>query len=376
MSPRHVWFVTWTDFRSFLREKETVLWVFVMPIVFFTFFGFTTSGFGPSEDGQSRIAVRGGDEGGLVGGRIVSRLEGLGYAVTHVDSAHSGTQITLPPALTDSVLAGRTATVIVDGDEGDLAAQADLVQITRAVYTTLADLAAVSAVGDTLSAAALVRLDGIERSLTVRVEPAGRRRVVPSGFDQAVPGTMVMFILLNMLTGGAILLMQERSSGLLRRLATAPISRAEIVAGKLGARLGLGVLQVAMGILAGTFIFGVDWGPDLPMVVLVLLAWAALAAAIGILVGSVVRSEGQAVGLGVTGSMVLAALGGCWWPIEITPDALQAVQKFLPTGWAMDALHRLCSFQLGAASALPHLLAILAAGAIVTFLAARGFRFE
>jgi ABC-type multidrug transport system permease subunit len=179
-----------------------------------------------------------------------------------------------------------------------------------------------------------------------------------------------------MLTGGAILLMQERSSGLLRRLATAPISRAEIVAGKLGARLGLGVLQVAMGILAGTFIFGVDWGPDLPMVVLVLLAWAALAAAIGILVGSVVRSEGQAVGLGVTGSMVLAALGGCWWPIEITPDALQAVQKFLPTGWAMDALHRLCSFQLGAASALPHLLAILAAGAIVTFLAARGFRFE
>jgi ABC-2 type transport system permease protein len=51
---------------------------------------------------------------------------------------------------------------------------------------------------------------------------------------------------------------------------------------------------------------------------------------------------------------VLAALGGCWWPIEITPEWAQHVQKLVPTGWTMDALHKLVSFRAGAASATAH----------------------
>lgn len=32
---------------------------------------------------------------------------------------------------------------------------------------------------------------------------------------------------------------------------------------------------------------------------------------------------------------LLAAWGGCWWPIEITPEWLQKFAMFLPTGWTM-----------------------------------------
>jgi hypothetical protein len=39
----------------------------------------------------------------------------------------------------------------------------------------------------------------------------------------------------------------------------------------------------------------------------------------------------------------VAALGG-WWPSEITPDWMQLLQKVLPSGWAMGAMHRLISF--------------------------------
>ncbi len=112
------------------------------------------------------------------------------------------------------------------------------------------------------------------------------------------------------------------------------------------------------------------------MVILVLAAWAAFCAAAGLLLGSLANSEGQASGLGVLLANVLAALGGCWWPIEITPDWMQVVQKLLPTGWTMDALHKLISFESGAMSALPHVAALLTAALVVTLLAVNRFKYE
>ena len=72
----------------------------------------------------------------------------------------------------------------------------------------------------------------------------------------------------------------------------------------------------------------------------------------------------------------LAALGGCWWPIEVTPDWMQFVQKLLPTGWTMDALHKLISFQAGAESAIPNVVMLVAAAAVFGWLAVRNFRYE
>jgi ABC-type multidrug transport system permease subunit len=119
-----------------------------------------------------------------------------------------------------------------------------------------------------------------------------------------------------------------------------------------------------------------DWGPDLPAVIAILAAWAAFCASAGLLLGSLASTEGQASGLGVLAANVLAALGGCWWPIEVTPDWMQVVQKTLPTGWTMDALHKLISFEAGALSAAPHLLTLLVAALFVGMLAVRKFRYE
>jgi ABC-type multidrug transport system permease subunit len=187
---------------------------------------------------------------------------------------------------------------------------------------------------------------------------------------------MVMFTLLVLLTSGAILLVIERRQGLLRRLASTPIPRSAVVAGKCGGKLALGLVQIAFAMLAGTLLFGMNWGERLPMVLLVLFAYATLTAALGVLLGSVARTEGQAVGLGVLGANVLAALGGCWWPIEITPQWMQTFSRFLPTGAAMDALHRLVNFGLPASSAALHVAGLLIAALAVGWLAVRAFRFQ
>ena len=53
-----------------------------------------------------------------------------------------------------------------------------------------------------------------------------------------------------------------------------------------------------------------------------------------------------------------------------------SVPRSVPTGWTMDALHKLVNFQLSPVSALPHVL-VLAAAALLTGLAARrAFRFQ
>ena len=114
----------------------------------------------------------------------------------------------------------------------------------------------------------------------------------------------------------------------------------------------------------------------MPMILLVLVAWGGFCASLALLLGNLVETEAQAIGIGVLASNLLAALGGCWWPIEVTPVWMQKLAHFLPTGWAMDAMHRLISFQAGAASAMPHVLGLLAASLLIGCVAARRFRFE
>ena len=150
--------------------------------------------------------------------------------------------------------------------------------------------------------------------------------------------------------------------------------------GSLAARrvglVALGLVQLAAGMLLGTFLFKMGWGPDLPTVLGILVLWAGFVATLGILLGSFAKTEGQAVGIGVISSNVLAALGGCWWPIEITPAWMQQLARFLPTGWAMDAMHQLAIFQNGPATVVWHALALVVGALVIGALAAKRFRFH
>lgn len=206
------------------------------------------------------------------------------------------------------------------------------------------------------------------------VSPAGERLDIPSGFQQAVPGILVMFTLLVLLTSSGTILVQERTQGLLRRLASTPISKAEVIAGKWDGLMVLAAIQMLVALIFGTYSFKMDWSPNLGMVIVVLIAWGGFCASAGLWLGTVANT--QAGGLGVLAANALAALGGCWWPIEITPDWMQFIRNLLPTGWTMDALHKLISFQAGAASVIPNIALLLVATFVFAWLAVRRFRYE
>jgi ABC-type multidrug transport system permease subunit len=367
------------DLRYMLRQKETLMWVFFMPIVFFFFIGNITGGFGGSPSEKTPLVVQTDPGAGFLADHFLDQLEARGYRLVSPDSVEEGSswaRLEIQEGFTDSILAGETTTLRLTREKPGLGADYDEIRIQRSILAILGDVIRASQDGRVPDDAALVEAAATPRTLSLEVSRAGRRREIPSGFEQAIPGTMVMFTLMILFTSGSILLVIERRDGLLRRLASAPIGRGSVLLGKWGSRLFLGIIQIAFAMLTGTVLFKMDWGPNLPMLFLVLVVYGGLGALLGILLGNLARTEGQAVGIGVLTTNIIAPLGGCWWPIEITPEWMQKLALVFPTGWAMDALHKLVSFEAPPSSVVPHIAVMLVASLVVGWLAARTFRFQ
>ncbi len=390
---RSALFIARRDLDHMLWRRETMLWTFVMPILFFYFIGTVTGGFGSptgSADRPDALAMRAPENAGFLLDELVARLEEQNFRVdrpeTEEDWARYARQLTLTlasteeatgnPSLTDWVLAGTPVTLRFENRLEGPNAAFDQIRIARAVYTLLADVVVISQESSTPSAESFAALAAMPRALSLDVRPAGVREDPPSGYAQAIPGTMIMFTMLILLTSGAVQLVIERNEGLLRRLASTPISRGSIVLGKLTARVALGMVQIGFAMVIGTVLFNMDWGPSLPMVIAVLFGWATFNASLAIVLGNMARTESQMAGIGVMGTMVLAGLGGAWWPIEITPQWMQQLALFLPSGWAMDALHKLVNFAYAPPVAFPHLAAMLGGALVLGWVGAKTFRYD
>ncbi len=382
---KSVFFIAWHDVRYQLRQGGTLVWLFVMPPIFFYFIGTVTGGFqGSMTGGTATPVVIAAQEPGFLQEQIDLRLRENEFepdwraeVVADEEGNLPRRVLSIDDNLSVQIVAGESVKASYDTRASALSRDYEAIRIQRSLYTALADIVTAEARSEEpLDAAALTELNAETRVWQLEVSTAGQRLVIPSGFEQAVPGILVMFTLLVLLTSGSSMLVIERLQGLLRRLASAPMTRTEVVAGKWGGRMVLAALQIGSAVLVGTLVFKMRWGPDVAMIIIVLAAWAAFCASAGLLLGSLAKTEGQASGLGVLFANLLAALGGCWWPIEVTPDWMQGVQKLMPTGWTMDALHKLISFEAGAAAAVPNVAALLIGALVVTVLAINRFKYE
>ena len=373
-----------TDLKLALRERSTILWLFIMPAVFFYFIGTVTQGGVGFTDSTVELLVENGD-GGFLSQHFESRLEENLFSIIRVDEIPSPAdgeepakyrRLVIPPGFTENLRAEKTVTVSFDGLQSGFGNQYDLFRVQKAAYSVLGDLVVVKSTGAVISPGELQLATAESRPVQLLVTPAGRQMQIPSGFQQAIPGTLVMFTLLVLLTSGAAMLVDDREKQLLRRLASAPLTRGQVVMGKWAGRMALATVQIAVAIgVSFTPLFDMNWGQALPMVVVILLAWGALCTSLALLLGSLAKTDNQAANLGAFATMTLAALGGCWWPIEVAPAWMQQLQMFTPTGWTMDAMHKLISFDMAWQSALPHLATLVIATLAVGWLASKRFRF-
>lgn len=365
------------DVRIFLRMKAGYVWLFLVPLVFVYFFGMAFRGPGAPANPQPPVLIENRDTG-FLGTLLMQELDAQGMRLvdqTRRDEAERG--IRIPTNFTDRVL--KTEPVKVEffqaegsGVESAFLIELRLIRAIVALNSHLFELASRNA--GPINEPELRALAQAENPVSLKAQFAGRNPI-PAGFNQSLPGTLVQFLIMNLMIFGGASIAGERSDGVLRRLAVHPIRRWELVVGKVYGRFLLGLVQIVFFLLLGQFIFKVNLGPNLPAILLTLCLYAWLAASLGVWIGAVVKNEDKIIGLCVLASAVMAALGGCWWPLEIVPSAFQVAARCVPTGWAMETLHQLISFGGGWEAVLPKLgvLALFAAGANIG--AARMFRY-
>lgn len=356
------------DVRLTMKDRSAFLWMLLLPVALMWFFGEAITG----AAGEPRISLTVEDrDGGWLARALIEELRDEQVSLSEVPVLSEGLAddnaapvprirtLVLPAGMTDKVLAGEPQILRLELDPkanstfgmgAEVHIRRTLVRVMgRLLETRLATAQAEAAANsDPVDAESDYLLRAARPPLVLLdVSSAGRGEPVPSGFAQSVPGNLTMIVLMGSLIYGGVFLIQEKQQGMLRRQMSLPITRGQLVAGKIAGRLLISSLQIVLLLCVARLIFGLSLGSSLPGLFLLTFSYALAVACLSILLGAVLQTTEQASTVGWILSMVLAGLGGCWWPSEVMPGWLQSAARVLPTSWAMEGFHALISFGRG-----------------------------
>ncbi|MCB9412678.1 MAG: ABC transporter permease [Actinobacteria bacterium] len=156
-----------------------------------------------------------------------------------------------------------------------------------------------------------------------------------NGFASAVPTQLTLFVFLNGLLAG-MTLVESRRLGVSKRMLATPTGIGPHILGIGLGRWWLGGIQAALLLAIGALLFGVDFG-NWGAVAVLAVVWTALAAAVGMLIGSLARTADQVVAISVPLGIGMGMLGGSMWPLSVVPPFMRAIAHATPHAWANDA---------------------------------------
>jgi len=171
-------------------------------------------------------------------------------------------------------------------------------------------------------------------------EPSGLLSRGAIRYQILVPSYTVMFAFFLVLTVGW-LFTSERRQGTLMRLRAAPLTRAEILIGKLIPCYVVSIIQGLFLLGAGKLIFGMTWGSHPWLIPLVVACTSMAAVGLSVLVASIARTESQVSIYGSLLVLVLGGISGCLMPRDQMPEQMQQISRITPHAWALDAYQEL-----------------------------------
>ena len=340
--------------RLTLRRREAIFWIFIGPLLMATFFGIV---FKPQPPSKVRLEIVNADETDAVAKSIADALEKDGIVVTRAAAVTPGrTTLVVPAGAATAIAAARPVDLQLHTTGEETRADANLrFKVFKALVA--------SAIGvkpeDPAGPLAIVNAD-----VGATAQP------MTAGFQRSVPSYMVMFVFLNLLVSGTGIA-EERKLGLLRRLGIAPIPRRDIILGKVLGRFFIGWIQIAWMLLAGRLLFSIQWAEHGWVMVGFLSLFALACASLGVFFGTLFKDPDKCRGIAIWTAILLAPLGGLWWPIEIVGPTLKRISHLVPTGWAMEPLNAMLAFGAGARDVLPFAAAFVGLFVVTFVLATR-----
>lgn len=183
--------------------------------------------------------------------------------------------------------------------------------------------------------------------------------------------SMMAYGALGAALGATIRVAFDRESGWLRQLRVTPVPQTSVVAVDVavGALLALPSLLVVA--LVGRFVNGVQL-PAVTWLALVGVLWAGSVAfvALGLLIGHALDERAAGGAIGIVG-VILAALGGLWWPVQLFPGWMQTVARGMPSYWYAELGRDVAAGSPPAGGAVLALLAFTAVFAVLALLVAQ-----
>ncbi|MGD2205148.1 MAG: ABC transporter permease [Anaerolineae bacterium] len=406
--------VAFKDLSLLLKDRGQILLLFLVPVGFILAFSAAFSAGEALEEEVITVPVVNLDPGGEMSALLLQNLnDERGLQTQDYDQAQAETDLkdetikmalTIPANFSADVQAGtqtklrlkygpgasnsevKAVQLVVDGVAADLSLETQLV-------SGLSQMGAM--MGDAPREAQILTAERIKdqaRSQFERAKTAplvslsarwptqttkGREDFSPSTFS--VAGFAVMFAFLTAQTT-AMSIFAEKREGTFRRLLAAPLSKWELVAGKMLPNFVIAIVQMVV-IVAASMVLLPLVGQEAPTLdapplglILIAVLVALCSTSLGILLAALSRTESQVGGISSVVLWVAGMVGGAFIPAFVLGDLLNTIGKVVPHYWALQAFNDLMLRGQGVADILPE-LGILA-GFVVVFFAIGLTRFK
>ena len=355
------------DMKIVLRDRNALLMMFLVPMLIISISGLALGG---DYEQNIRISVLVVDlDNDEVSRGLVEFLEEIDIldvdmesnefaARDRVKNQEYGRLIIIPLGFTESVMTGQDTELLIIVNPIEESSNTVLEKIVEGyanrMSTNVVVVKTASAYGIPVytEEQILEIVDTAEEfvhppPVKVTIQSTTSNLVEFSAFTQYVPGFAVMFLMFTTVQIGSVSLIKEHEAGTLRRLVTAPISKAEIIGGKIASTFIRGFVQLTVLIYFGHVVFGLDLGSDILALFVLIAAITLASTGLGVLVAVLVKTADQADSVSLLLVMIMSALGGSWWPLFIEPQFMQDMAHFTITAWAMEGFYDLIYFDLG-----------------------------
>ena len=394
---KHIWFIALKDIKVFATDRLALFFYILFPFIFIVLFNFMLRDAG---GGDSRLELHlvTREAAGSLSYQIIEALEtkdpaqlkpgqpevvwdkDYRQALQDVNDHKLGGFLAFPADFSQGVMMGFGTRIEVVVDPAQTNLQAALGGLASAIASEVgarqvATNAAVSLIVEKqLASGNMTNLGPLIQTLFTNPPPQSPPLIVTAVEDvgavkptnpanYVVPGYLVMFTFFAAAQSAAVIV-RERQNNTLERLLATSARRETILAGMFTGATVRGLVQIAVFWGVGLLAFHIDMGPSPEAVIVLSLLMVIMSAAFAIMLATFTRTERGAGSLGVLVSLVLAPLGGCWWPLFIEPKWMQFIAKITPHGWANTGFNNLMLFGGNFGSAVPDMI-VLAAFAVV-----------
>lgn len=200
------------------------------------------------------------------------------------------------------------------------------------------------------------------------------KEMIPNSVQHNVPAWS-LFAIFFIIVPLSINLVKEKNQGTFVRLRTNPVSYATVLGGKTLVYLLVCLIQFMLMLMIGVFLFPkiglptLDVSGRLPLLFVVALFAGLGAIGLGLLLGTIAKTQEQSAPFGATFVVILAALGGVWVPVFVMPKFMQTLSHISPMNWGLNAFYDVFLRNASFLDILPEIFTLLIFFLVTTLIA-------